>query len=48
MNHYREQLPELSEDHRRSDPLYAVVARLLVRRRRITVGDLESLRPTSS
>jgi len=48
VNHYRAQLPELSEDHRRSDPLYAEVARLLVRRRRITVDDLESLRSTSS
>jgi hypothetical protein len=43
VNHYRAQLPELSEDHRRSDPLYAEVARLLVRRRRITVDDLQSL-----
>ena len=48
VNHYRAQLPELSEDHRRSDPLYAEVARLLVRRRRITVDDLETLRSTSS
>ena len=48
VNHYRTQLPELSEDHRRSDPLYAEVARLLVRRRRITVDDLESLRSTSA
>jgi hypothetical protein len=47
VNHYRAQLPELSEDHRRSDPLYADVARLLVRRRRITVDDLESLRLAS-
>jgi deferrochelatase/peroxidase EfeB len=47
VNHYRAQLPELSEDHRRTDPLYAEVARLLVRRRRITVDDLESLRSTS-
>jgi len=48
VNHFRAQLPELSEDHRRTDPLYAEVARLLVRRRRITVDDLESLRSTSS
>ena len=47
VNHYRAQLPELSEDHRRSDPLYAEVARLLVRRRRITVDDLESLKLAS-
>ena len=47
VNHYRAQLPELSEDHRRSDPLYSEVARLLVRRRRITVDDLESLRLAS-
>jgi predicted ArsR family transcriptional regulator len=48
VTHYRTQLPELSEDHRRTDPLYAEVARLLVRRRRITVDDLESIRLTSS
>ena len=48
VNHFRAQLPELSEDRRRTDPLYAEVARLLVRRRRITVDDLESLRSTSS
>ena len=48
VTHYRAQLPELSEDHRRSDPLYAEVARLLVRRRCITVDDLEALRSTSS
>jgi hypothetical protein len=47
VNHYRAQLPELSEDHRRTDPLYTEVARLLVRRRRITVDDLEALRSTS-
>ncbi len=47
VNHYRAQLPELSEDHRRADPLYTEVARLLVRRRRITVDDLEALRSTS-
>jgi len=48
VNHYRARLPELSEDHRRSDPLYAEVARLLVRRRCITVDDLTSLRLASS
>ena len=48
VNHYRTQLPDLSEDHRRSDPLYSEVARLLVRRRCITVDDLEQLRMTSS
>ncbi len=48
VNHYRTQLPELSEDHRRRDPLYTEVARLLVRRRRVTADDLESLRSTSS
>ncbi len=47
VNHYRAQLPELSEDHRRTDPLYTEVARLLVRRRRITVDDLEALGSTS-
>jgi len=48
VNHYRSQLPDLSEDHRRGDPLYTEVARLLVRRRRVTMDDLESLRSTSS
>ena len=48
VTHYRAQLPELSEDHRRTDPLYAEVARLLVRRRCITVDDLEALGSTSS
>ncbi len=47
VTHYRAQLPDLSEDHRRSDPLYSEVARLLVRRRRITVDDLEALRMAS-
>ncbi|MEO5832388.1 MAG: hypothetical protein ABJA16_01105 [Nakamurella sp.] len=47
VSHYRAPMPELSEDHRRAEPLYADVARLLVRRGCITVDDLVLL-PTAS
>ena len=44
VSHYRGQLPELSEDQRHGEPLYAGLARLLVRRRCVTTEDLADLR----
>lgn len=48
VGHYRGQVAELSEDHRRGEPLYTEVARLLVRRRCVTTEDVAALDAAAS